>query len=194
MCRQATAALMLMVLGACAPSSYVVLLENEDGSTGKVIVEGKQGTSTVSRAGHGAALDGSSEKSFEVEKETVAKVFGAAIAAQPQTPVSFMLYFLSDSAELKAGSRTELEKAVAAMRARKAPDVSVIGHADRAGDETYNHRLALRRATAIADRIRQTNIDITDITITSHGENNPVVATADGVNEPKNRRVQITVR
>ena len=185
--RHAVAALMLLVLGACAPISYVVLLENEDGSTGKVIVEGKQGTTTVSRAGHGAALDGSSEKSFEVENEAIAKVFGAAMAAQPQPPVSFMLYFLSDSAELKTGSRAELDKAVAAMRARKAPDVSVILFTD-------NDRLALRRATVIADQIRKTDIDITDLTITSHGENYPVVVTADGVNESRNRRVQITVR
>jgi peptidoglycan-associated lipoprotein len=188
------AAALALLLGACAPTSYVVLLENEDGSTGAVIVEGKEGTSTVDTAGQGAALDGSSEKPFKLEDQQINIVCVAAIAAQPQTPVSYMLYFLSDSTEMKPDSETQFDGALKAMTARKAPDISVIGHADRSGDEDYNHQLALKRANMVADRIRAANANVAEITVTSHGEQNPVVKTADGVAEPQNRRVQITVR
>jgi outer membrane protein OmpA-like peptidoglycan-associated protein len=188
------AAVTALVLSACTPTSYVVLLENEDGSTGKVIVEGKEGSSTLDSAGQGAALDGSSEKPFKVEQDTIDNVFAAAISAKPITPVSFMLYFLHDSVEMRTDSEVDLNLALKEMEKRKAADISVIGHADRAGDEEYNHQLALKRASAIADRIRAADVKVADITVTSHGENNPIVPTADGVSEPKNRRVQVTVR
>jgi len=33
-----------------------------------------------------------------------------------------------------------------------------------------------------------------NITVTSHGEGNPLIKTADNVSEPRNRRVEVVIR
>lgn len=139
---------LVTLLSGCLPSSYVVLLPDADGAVGKVTVSGAGGTQTLDTARTGVGIKGSAE-SFDVSQSTIDKVFGGAIEAQPEAPVSFMLYFLSDRTRLTSTSRADLPEVIAAIKDRASPDVSIIGHSDRYGDRGYNHRLALRRGQAI---------------------------------------------
>jgi outer membrane protein OmpA-like peptidoglycan-associated protein len=52
----------------------------------------------------------------------------------------------------------------------------------------------LKRARAVASILLGEGVDPSVLDITSHGENNPLVPTGDQVPEPRNRRVEITVR
>lgn len=72
--------------------------------------------------------------------------------------------------------------------------LTVSGHADRAGSDSYNSELSLRRAQAIAGLIASAGVPAAVITTDAKGEAQPRVPTADGVREPQNRRVEITVR
>jgi outer membrane protein OmpA-like peptidoglycan-associated protein len=74
------------------------------------------------------------------------------------------------------------------------PDVLVVGHTDTTGGRATNFALGLRRATSVRNLLRQTGLDAGSIDVVSHGESEPLVPTADGIFEPKNRRVEITVR
>jgi len=176
----------------------VVLLPEEDGSAGAVTVTGAEGAVTVDRPGLAAALDGSTEEPFAVDDEEIERVFGRALAARPELPVSFHLYFFSDSIDLKPESTEFLPRVLAEVARRPAPEVSVIGHSDTFGDRTYNDQLALRRArhvrSVIVNAMRDRDQDLAEVTVTSHGERNPLVPTGDEVREPRNRRVQVTVR
>lgn len=77
---------------------------------------------------------------------------------------------------------------------RAAPDVSIVGHTDTVGDAERNQVLALERARIVQQALAELLKDAVAVEVTSHGERNPVVPTADEMDEPRNRRVDITIR
>jgi len=162
-----------------------------------VTVETEGGSQTIETPGQATSFGSASRppgEPFAVSDEQLGRDFGDAIGAQPEPPAMFLIYFFSDSTRLKADSEAKLPTILAAIGKRAAPDIAVVGHSDRFGDETYNNRLALRRARAIRDAIVNAGIDAASIDVTSHGENDPLVPTADNVREPRNRRVEVFVR
>lgn len=177
---------------ATEPSSYVVLLSSPDGSTGQVVVRGPTGQQVLTQAQQAAALDGASPV-FTVSEDKLKRDFGAAMAARPALPEPFLLYFQSGGAELTAESRALLTRILERARARTAVDLSVIGHTDTQGRADANEALGLKRASAIAELLRRQGLDAI-ISIESHGERNPLVPTPDETPEPRNRRVEITLR
>ena len=189
------ALLAALALAGCAsqPKSYVVLLESPDGTTGQVAVKGRQGEQLLSKARDAAPLDGSSAPA-PVDEAKFKRDFGDAIAARPALPEHFLLYFESGGTKLTAQSASQLDKIIDSAGKRPAVDVSVIGHTDTAGKGTLNEALALTRANAVADLLRQRGIKALALTVESHGERNLLVKTPDNTPEPRNRRVEISIR
>jgi outer membrane protein OmpA-like peptidoglycan-associated protein len=130
----------------------------------------------------------------DLDPPDVQKRFGPALNAMPERPRHFILYFRSDTTELTAESRKLLPEALAEFERRPAGEIAVVGHTDRAAPVGYNERLALRRAQAIRDQLVALGAKREVIEVASHGESNPLIPTADGVREPRNRRVEITIR
>ncbi len=184
----------LLILSGCASKSYVVLLPNDDGSTGKVVVNTAAGTTQLEKKNEGALLSGAAGKPFIVSEEKIAQDFGVALAASPKTPVSFPLYFETGGARLTSASQADVPKVLNEISSRPAPDISIIGHTDTAGDAEANYRLGLTRAKATAEIIGTTRISADRVSIESHGEKNLLIRTPDNTDEPRNRRVEITVR
>jgi peptidoglycan-associated lipoprotein len=79
-------------------------------------------------------------------------------------------------------------------KSRSNLDISVIGHTDTQGKAEANEALALERASAIAAELRQLGLPDVVLSVESHGERNLLVPTADEVAEPRNRRMEITLR
>jgi outer membrane protein OmpA-like peptidoglycan-associated protein len=190
----ATAAFLLLLLGACAGnSSYVALLESPDGSTGKIIVTGKRGEQVIDTAGTGALLDGS-RTAESVPEEKLKQDFAAAMAARPLLPEHFLLYFESGGIQLTAESAALLPRIIENAAARPGVDVSIIGHTDTLGPADANEALALQRAQAVGRAIEAMGLKVKALTVESHGERNLLVQTPDETAEPRNRRVEIAVR
>ena len=187
------AGLAVGLLVGCASKSYVVLLDNPDGSTGAVVIKGSKGEQLVDQSGHGAALDGSSPAA-PVAAEAIQRDFGSAMAARPILPERFLLYFESGGARLTEASTALLPKIIAAASRRPAVDVSIIGHTDTIGKAELNESLALQRAQVIAELIKTRGLKVHALSVESHGERNQLVATGDEVSEPRNRRVEISLR
>lgn len=182
------------LLTACAgPQSYVALIPSPDGSLGKVVVKGQQGEQLLTRARQGALLDGS-QPPFDVSEEQLQRDFGAAMRARPAMPEQFLLYFETGGSELTAESKALLQRIVQTALTRASVDMSVIGHSDTQGAAQANEALALQRATAIAEQLRGLGLANTTMVIESHGERNLLIATPDETPEPRNRRVEITLR
>jgi len=189
---------LVIFLAGCGglPKNYVVLLEDSDGTTGAVTVTNPSGTRLLDKAYFATGMDETGKppsKPFPLDQKKIREVFGKALDATPQPPISFTLYFKLDKTDLIPDSRKELRQIVKAISQREVPNISVIGHTDRSADEKYNHRLALKRAEAIKEILVKAGFDSKAIEVTSHGESNPLVETADDVPEPRNRRVAITV-
>lgn len=188
---------MLLLLAAGCGKDTVVLLPNLDGSVGAVTVTPREGEPvelSTARQAVEVSSKTTARPTFTMSRERLDKEFGEALAAQPRPPVKFMLHFDSDSTRLKPDSETLLPEIIAAVRKRGSTDISVIGHSDRAGNKEYNMELSHRRAASVAKKLQEMGLDEQNMELNSHGENNPIVPTEDGVHKAVNRRVEVTIR
>lgn len=182
----------LLLLAGCAPRSYVVLIPSPDGSVGEVVVSGKGGDQLLTRAGQAANIDGSMREK-PVGQAQIDKDFGAAIAARPMLPVRFLLYFTSGKA-LSSASQKLIPDIVDEANARTVADLSIVGHTDTVYTTEYNDMLALARARHVADLLTEKGLKANSVSIQSHGQRNLLVPTPDNTYEPRNRRVEVSVR
>lgn len=183
----------LVLASGCASKSYIALLE-QDGKTGRVIATQAGRTAQLDQAGAALALKADGPVPLKVTTEQIETDFGAALKAQPKAPETFILYFNGTSTSLTPESSARIAEIRSSVSARPAPDVSIIGHTDRAGDDMRNEALGLERARVVRDLLATQLNQAVEVTVSSHGERNPLVPTADGVAEARNRRVELTIR
>ena len=67
----------------------------------------------------------------------------------------------------------------------------IIGHADLSGGNNYNHLLSRKRAREVKNAIALQGIPRENIEIIGMGEHRPIILTANGTREARNRRVEI---
>ncbi|MEP3051003.1 MAG: OmpA family protein [Erythrobacter sp.] len=104
-----------------------------------------------------------------------------------------LIFFAWDS-DLPDGDASQTIQSTAATAAQCGwNSFRVIGHTDLSGSDAYNDELSQRRSQAVADLMVSLGINRGQMSISSEGESNPRVPTQDGVREPQNRRVEITV-
>jgi outer membrane protein OmpA-like peptidoglycan-associated protein len=185
------------LLAACASkSNLVVVLPDADGQVGAVVVHDAKGDRVLDQAyaAAGSGAGAGAMKPVEVKPQEVDQIFGSALAARPIEPKHFMLYFISDSDRLTEESRAAFEEVFAEVARRPAAEVVVTGHTDRAAESGYNDTLSLKRAKAVRKLFIGRGLPADSVIAAGRGEREPLVASADGVREAKNRRVEITVR
>jgi OmpA-OmpF porin, OOP family len=109
-------------------------------------------------------------------------------------PATFpIIYFGPNSASLSAEARSLLDQVAAALTREPSRRILLSGHHDRSGRLAYARALGLRRAEAVRDHLVARGIAASRIEVTSLGETQPRITTADGVREPQNRRVEISL-
>jgi outer membrane protein OmpA-like peptidoglycan-associated protein len=179
----------------CAAPDRVVLLPNADGSPSAVIVKTSNGERVIDQPYEAATV--SRFGSISVHKENPEAVharYAPALGAQPKRAASYIVYYLNDKVEISPESRAVVEELKADLKTRSAPEIVIIGHTDRVGTMEYNDKLSLDRAREMRGILVDTGIPSSLITVSGRGEREPMVDTADEVHEPKNRRVEISVR
>jgi len=173
----------------------VVVLPGPNGEVGTVVVE-RGGERVVLNQPFAASriVGGSPPQAQRLGEGDMQRDFGSLLAALPGRPKSFLLYFLEGSDEFTPESRVELDQMLAELRERGAPDVVVIGHTDRVGNVQFNDHLSLQRAERVRSELVKLGIAEARVQIAGRGEREPLVPTDDEVAEPRNRRVEISVR
>jgi hypothetical protein len=134
-------------------------------------------------------------------RELLVGVFAAALLASPAyaqesgqiEPGRFLVYFDTDQATLGPGAIQVITEAAQAYQQTGGAQIEVIGHTDTTGSAAHNLELSQRRADTVADELIRQGVPATDIATIGRGEEDLLVPTADGVNEPANRRVEIIV-
>ncbi len=124
----------------------------------------------------------------------VTRIFGDALSALPPPLQHFTLFFRFESDELTDESRALLQDVLNAVRGRTAPDIAIVGHTDTTGTSSANFQLGLKRSTAVRTLLVAAGLDPSVVEVTSHGEADLLIQTADETAEPRNRRVEISVR
>jgi outer membrane protein OmpA-like peptidoglycan-associated protein len=117
-----------------------------------------------------------------------------APAAAPSPTRTYLVFFDFDRADLTDRARQIIAEAAQNAGRVQTTRIEVAGHADRSGSPQYNQRLSQRRADAVASELSRLGVARSNISVQAFGESRPLVATADGVREPQNRRVEIVLR
>ena len=182
------------LLAACATrQGAVVLLPSKDGRDTAVVVT--QGTNQVLLAQPFAAsrLTSDGPQAYQSSAQEVQALFGAAVAAQPLAPAQFTLYFVEGKDELTDESKL-IDSVFAEIAKRPVPDVMVIGHTDKVGTDAVNDPLSRQRAEVVRAAMLLRGVAADQVVAIGRGKREPVVPTAEGVAEARNRRVEIQVR
>ena len=198
--RARTSLVVVLALLACSCATpvreeTVVVLPGPDGKSGTVVVQ-REGTRQVLDAPYAASHvrpDGSLQGS-PLSQQQVADSFGTTLAALPARPTVFLLYFLSAKDELTPESNSDLQKILSDMRTRPVPDIVVTGHTDTVGSAEGNDKLSMQRAERVKGFLTGIGIPPDRIQTAGRGERELIVQTADNIDEPRNRRVEINVR
>lgn len=175
----------------------VVLIPDPDGHVGQLVVANEGGQQVLNKKNQSVKVvdvKTSPGNVTTMSTEEIQATFADALAARPLPPVKFILYFIQGSDELTDESRTVLPEILQTIMSRNSNDIVISGHTDTVGDMEYNYKLSLERAQAIFKILVADGAVPAHIAVTSHGEGNPLIKTADEVAEPKNRRVEVTIR
>ena len=113
----------------------------------------------------------------------------AAVAPQQQM---FIVFFEFDKSALTADGKKVVDAAAAAFKSGKS-GIAIAGYTDLAGTQQYNMALSKRRADTVKAALVRDGVPTAAINESWHGKENPRVPTADGVREPQNRRVEISM-
>jgi hypothetical protein len=108
-------------------------------------------------------------------------------------PASYVVYFAFNSTALTPDAQKTIGAAAAAFKSGAGVHVQVVGYTDRAGSSAYNIRLSKRRADVVRAALVKDGVAAAAIADMGRGEDSPAVPTADGVRNPQNRRVTITL-
>ena len=116
----------------------------------------------------------------------------APVAAAAPLVRSFLVFFDFDKSDITDDARKIIVQAAEnAKKTGGTTRITLTGHADRSGSAQYNMRLSQRRADAVKAELVKLGVGANDIATIAKGESDPLVPTADGVREPRNRRVEI---
>jgi OOP family OmpA-OmpF porin len=109
-------------------------------------------------------------------------------------PIAGIVFFEWDSAVVPDSALPTIQATAQNLATCGWRGVSVAGHTDRSGSDSYNDVLARRRAEAVAQLMAAQGAAGGAVEVSSYGEKSPKVPTADGERNPQNRRVEITVK
>ncbi len=183
---------------SCAPKrNLFVLLPDPDGKLGKIEVSNKGGTQLLTEPRHSTEVKNAStapSPPVSLKEEEVLKLFFEALSAQPEPPLKFLLFFVTGTANLSEESQKQLQDILRIVATRQPLDITIVGHTDRVGPREANYKLGLERASALKAILVAKGVPPDSIEVASHGEDNPLIKTENGIAEPRNRRVEVTVR
>jgi len=179
-----------------APALIALLPDPESGVTGKARVGNEYGAVNLAtpRASTYVKADGPPGAVTEMSEAEVTRLFSGALSALPPQPRHFTLYFQFESDVLTDESSRQVAEILNAVRLLTVPEVVVIGHTDTLGDAKKNVALGLKRAISVKNVLLDAGIAPAMIEVASHGEADLLVKTGNNVAEPRNRRVEISVR
>ena len=185
--------IVLFVLGGCSNKVEVVLLPQDDGSVGEIIIYEDSKEVVLDKPWQKVETDNLDKKEI-LSKEIVEAKYETLFSSMPKEVKSYRFYFKFGSSDIVDKSKNMFDKVVKVIKDDDILEIDVIGYTDRAGDDAYNRILSLKRAKKIVDMLKSKGVDEKMISLKYYGEANPVVYTADGVPRKVNRRVEVTLK
>jgi outer membrane protein OmpA-like peptidoglycan-associated protein len=193
--RVATPATLLVVLAACAPLTKVVLLPQADGTTSAVLVKSAKSEQLLSTPYQ--RVTAQEDKVLKLDMTSAAEVqktYPQLYAAMPPRATKYVLNFMPGGTTLTPDSLAQLPKILEDATNRSGADMVITGHTDSTGALVANDELSLKRAKVVLQLLVDKGAAASRVEAVGRGKRELLVPTADEVDEPKNRRVEIIVR
>ena len=121
---------------------------------------------------------------------TSAALCERAMAAFRAGPVNFE----ESAITILPSGEPVLDRVVALATTCRRSVVEVTGHTDSSGDEVWNRRLSLERATAVAEYLVRRGVPRHRIIVAGVGSSEPIADNALRYGRRLNRRIEIAVR
>lgn len=183
-----------LLLAGCTPGTTVVLVPDDDGKVGQLTVASGGSSRTLDRSSAYVEVTDQISDIKHMDAAKMQDLFGVALAAAPPKPRSFLLYFRKDSTDLLADSKAMIPNIAKAIRSRPLAEVTLIGHSDHVGNNDYNERLSAARAQSVRTLLLEEDVDPEVLEVNSYGFRAPLIPAPAGVEEPRNRRVEVFLR
>lgn len=193
--RTAAAAIIVAVLSACAPLTKVILLPQVDGSASAVMVKTAKYEQLLTTPYQ--RVTGQEDKELKLDATNAAdvqKAYPQLYAAMPPRATKYILNFMPGGTTLTPESLAQLPKILEDATNRSGADMVVTGHTDSTGALLANDALSLSRAKVVTQLLVDKGATASRVEAVGRGKRELLVPTADEVDEPQNRRVEIVVR
>lgn len=103
------------------------------------------------------------------------------------------ILFDVNKTDLKPDAQTNLQNLATSLRNNPQTNITIIGHTDDTGSESYNQDLSVRRATAVKTFISGNGVDPSRMTTQGKGESEPIADNSTEAGRAQNRRVEIVI-
>lgn len=120
----------------------------------------------------------------------IVRLSGDALKIGIASDVSFDL----GSATLKPDALSTYGKIANILKSYDKTVIHIVGHTDTSGSAETNQSLSVNRAASVGSYFAQSGVPQTRVREEGRGEREPLVRTADGVKESRNRRVDIVLK
>jgi OOP family OmpA-OmpF porin len=177
----------------CKIKSFIVLLKGQKENSSIVVATGV-GNVVVSKPNQFVSItskDDTPTEPKDMSKDDLNALFSDVISEIPEKQLSYTLYF--NGIKLTDESKISLQTMIDEVSQRDKPYMQIIGHTDTAGPSEKNKILGLKRAKAVYEMIKNSDISYSKIDVDSYSESNLAIKTEDETVEQLNRRVEIFV-
>lgn len=179
------------LISGCASASVTLLADEPGSGPGAIAVLDRKSEAevgTLSLANTTAGLGGRTVRARPANPA----VYADLLAVLPPPPQHFRLYFAEGTATLTAASKPTFQR----LQALVTPGsyVQIVGYTDTVGSAADNQRLSEARAIEIKRALVALGLPVQDAKTTGRGEHDLAKPTADNVEEPLNRRVEVILR
>lgn len=171
----------------------VLLLPQDDGSVGKLIVYKDSKEAILDEAWQRVQTDNLDKKEI-LSEELVANQYKELFEALPEPLKTYRLNFQFDSSDITDDSIVALKEISQEIQSSSAIHVDVIGFTDKVGDKSYNRTLSMERAKKVVELLESNGIDAKMIHSDYYGEAYPIEKTDDNIPSKLNRRVEVTIK
>ncbi len=102
--------------------------------------------------------------------------------------------FQESSTEIRRASLVTLDRITEFARDCPSVSIAITGHTDASGDETWNRRLSIARAQAVADHIAANGIEPARLIVSGLGSSAPIADNSTARGREQNRRIEFELR
>lgn len=193
-CKMALVSILGMCVVGCATPEQIVLLPQPDGSSSGIVVHTSTEDVTLDKPYAAVAVTKRQVKSRQTNEAAITEQYRALYEALPPRPRSYLLYFESGGDKLTSESLASLEGLLNDLKSLPAAEVLVIGHTDKVGSDELNDKISEQRADLIRTLLLEQAGESLRIEAVGRGKRDPMIPTEEGVDEPRNRRVEVRLR